>query len=233
MKKWIALVLAAVMLLALAACGGTAGTEAPAQPETAAENAAPAAEAKPEQAPEAAAPAAQEIAPADNGVLKLAAEKVAIVIKGKAVAMPYSFAELKAAGVPADDSIGEISLGAGDIFSPNLFLDESENYVIIPAYNNTTENATTIAGASAKEITMATYASEPKDQDVSILGVKFGMTRSEVKALLGAPAYEEGEAMQWSVELTDAAQTGNLSVIFTSAAEDAVVMQAVISVTDN
>ncbi len=238
MKKWIALVLAAVMLLALAACGGTAGTEAPAQSETAsetapAETAAPAAEAQPEQTAEAAAPAAQEIAPAENGVLKLASANLAIVVKGKAVPMPYRFAELKAAGVPVDDAIGATSLGAGDIFSPNLFLDENQNYVIIPAYNNTTENATTIADASAKEITMTTYDSEPKDQDVSILGVKFGMKKSEVKTLLGAPAYEEGEAQQWTVELTDASQTGNCSVIYTSAAEDAVVSQVVLSVIDN
>ena len=231
MKKWIALVLAAAMLLALSACGGTAEADTASAPETASEEAASVAEES--SAPEGGASAAQEIAAAENGTLRFASANAAIVVKDTAVPMPYRFSELVSAGVPADDSIPEISLGAGDFFSPKLFLDENEDYVIIPAYYNGTDNALTVAEAEAGEITMATYASEPQDQDVSLLGVKFGMTRSEVTALLGEAAYEEDDALQWTVELTDGSQTGSFSVLFTSGADDAVVMQAVLSLAES
>ncbi|MDO4845252.1 MAG: hypothetical protein Q3977_01425 [Oscillospiraceae bacterium] len=231
MKKWIALILAAAMLLALSACGGTAEADTASAPETASEGSASVVEES--SAPESGASAAQEIAAAENGTLKFASANAAIVVKGTAVPMPYRFSELVSAGVPADDSIKEISLGAGDFFSPNLFLDENEDYVIIPAYYNGTDNALTVAEAEAGEITMATYASEPQDQDVSLLGVKFGMTRSEVTALLGEAAYEEDDALQWTVELTDGSQAGSFSVLFTSGADDAVVMQAVLSLAES
>jgi hypothetical protein len=147
------------------------------------------------------------------------------VINGTAVPMPYRLPALEAAGVPADESRAEIKLGAGDFFSANLCLDEKEDYLICPAYYNGGDAPIGLAEAEAGEIAMLTYADEPQDQGVSLLGVSFGMPKREVYALLGEPMWDEGDYSEWQVAVPDAAYSGSFYIYFTDAADDAGAVQ--------
>lgn len=239
MKKILSLVLAAVMLLALAACGGKDDSKTAAQPQNAPASSAPTATSTPETpapapsapapAPETPAPAAPsapaEVGSAVGGTLTVGASAVAVVVNGVAVPMPYRFSDLVNAGVPADESYKDIELGANDFFSLNLYLDENEDYLLIPAYYNGADSAIKITEAEAEEITLTTYAGEPTDQGVSIFGVSFGMAKSAVKALLGEPMSDDGSYCEWHIEVPDIAYEGTLSMYFTSDADDAGVSQ--------
>lgn len=209
MKRLLSIILVVLMLLSLTACGG--GKDTPQ------ENATDKAGKKD--------PASQgeqaEIKPAKNGVLTIGMGDVAIVVNTTAVAMPYRLSELEAAGVPADESRREIELAPGDFFSINLFLDENEDYLISPAYYNGGEDTINIADAQAEEITMITYSGEPVDQGVSILGVTFGMTKSDVLAKLGEPMYDNGDHFEWEVTVSDSGYKGNFSIYFTDDADNA------------
>ena len=248
MKKILALALAAMLLLSLAACGGKSGTDTPAPAASAPATSAPVPAASAPAASAPAAPAASAPAPvasapaasapaapaasaaaqpqsAVDGTLTVNAGSVAVVVNGTAVPMPYNLKALEAAGVPADEGRSEIELGAGDFFSANLYLDENEDYLLIPAYYNGGDAAVKLAEAEAEEITLTTYADEPKDQGVSVWGVSFGMPRSEVKALLGEPMSDDGDYCEWHVEVPDIAYEGTLSMYFTADADDAGVSQ--------
>lgn len=170
-----------------------------------------------------------EIKSAD-GTLTLSSKEIAVVVNGSTVAMPYRLGELEAAGVPADESRSNIELAAGDFFSANLYLDENEDYLLIPAYYNDKDTAIKITEADAEEITMTTYADIPEDQGVSILGISFGMPKSEVKALLGEPAYDDGSYLEWHVEIPDISYEGTLSMYLTDDADDAGVSQVDLTV---
>ncbi|MBR6381187.1 MAG: hypothetical protein IKS07_05875, partial [Lachnospiraceae bacterium] len=124
---------------------------------------------------------------AEGGTITLSKADVAVVINGNSVSMPFNLRELEAAGVPSDEYRSTIELNAGDFYSVNLYLDENEDYTLIPAYFNGGDAAVSIMDAEAEEITMTTYKDEPEDQGVSILGITYGMPRSEVVAMLGAP----------------------------------------------
>lgn len=237
MKKVFALLLAAAVLLTFAACGGkTEGGTASQQPPA---SAAPAETAAPAAAPESAAPAPaapeqpgepEGITPSTDGTLTLSAADVAVVVNGTSVPMPFNLKALEAAGVPADEDRSAIQLGAGDFFSANLYLDENEDYLLIPAYYNGGDSSVSITEAEAEEITMTTYADAPEDQGVSILGVSFGMPRSEVKALLGSPSYDDGSYCEWHIEAPGIAYEGTLSMYFTEDADDAGVSQVDLTV---
>jgi predicted small lipoprotein YifL len=236
MKKMFAIMIAAVMLLALAACGeSTSGSNAPQQnttsnPVESSSPATPAANNTPVPSEPVQQTAAGGIAPATDGTLTISAADIAIVVNGTSVPMPYNLKALEAAGVPADESRSEIELGAGDFFSANLYLDENEDYLLIPAYYNGGDNSISITEAEAEEITMTTYADELKDQGVSIFGVSFGMPRSEVKALIGEPDYDSGDYCEWHIEVSDIAYEGTLSMYFTEDADDAGVSQVDLTV---
>ena len=160
MKRLFALILAAVMVFAFAACGektegnnvqqqntasGSAGSDSTAAP--AAENAPSAAE--PQQAD-----ATGGISPAKDGTLTISKADVAVVVNGTSVPVPYNLKEMEAAGVPADESRSEIKLGAGDFFSLNLYLDENEDYLLIPAYYNGGDSPISVYEAEAEEVTL-------------------------------------------------------------------------------
>ena len=162
-----------------------------------------------------------EIKPAEDGVLKIGIGNAAIVVNGTAVAMPYRLGELEAAGVPGDESRKEIELAPGDFFSANLYLDENEDYVISPAYYNGGDDTIKITDAQAEEITMITYSGEPVDQGVSLLGVTFGMAKSDVRAMLGEPMYDNGDYFEWQIAVSDAGYEGSFSIYFTDDADDA------------
>lgn len=161
-----------VMLLSLAACGGgdkpaysksgTGETTGNAKENGSAQQGAPA-----------------EIKPAEDGVLTISLGNAAIVVNGTTVPMPYRLSELEAAGIPEDEYRKEIELASGDFFSVNLYLDENEDYVVSPAYYNGEDDTINIADVQAEEITMITYSGEPVDQGVSLLGVTFGMAKSD------------------------------------------------------
>ena len=170
------------------------------------------------------------VASAKGGTLTLSKSDIAVVINGNSVTMPYKLKDLEAAGVPADESRNEIELGAGDFFTANLYLDDNEDYLIMPAYYNEGDSAINIAEAEAKEITMTSYADDPTDQGVSILGVSFGMTKNEVKALLGEPMLDEGSYLEWHIELPDMAYEGTLSMYLTEDAGEAGVSQVNLNV---
>ena len=210
MKKMIAFLLAAVMLLSLAACGGgdkPANSESGTTPSGTGETTGNATEA--------------EIKPAESGVLTISLGNATIVVNGTAVPMPYRLGELEAAGVPEDESRKVIELAPGDFFSANLYLDENEDYVISPSYYNGGDDTINIADAQAEEITMITYSGEPVDQGVSLLGVTFGMAKSDVRAMLGEPMYDNGDYFEWQVAVSDAGYEGSVSIYFTDDADDA------------
>ena len=216
MKKMIAFLLAAVMLLSLTACGG-GDKPANSEPGTSTGETTDNSTEK-DSAPQG-APA--EIKPAEDGVLKIGIGNAAIVVNGTAVAMPYRLGELEAAGVPGDESRKEIELAPGDFFSANLYLDENEDYVISPAYYNGGDDTINIADAQAEEITMIPYSGDPVDQGVSLLGVTFGMAKSDVRAMLGEPMYDNGDYFEWQIAVSDAGYEGSFSIYFTDDADDA------------
>ena len=216
MKKMIAFLLAAVMLLSLTACGG-GDKPANSEPGTSTGETTDNSTEK-DSAPQG-APA--EIKPAEDGVLKIGIGNAAIVVNGTAVAMPYRLGELEAAGVPGDESRKEIELAPGDFFSANLYLDENEDYVISPAYYNGGDDTIKITDAQAEEITMITYSGEPADQGVSLLGVTFGMKKSDVRAMLGEPMYDNGNSFEWEVTVSDAGYKGSFTIYFTEDADTA------------
>ena len=210
MKKMIAFLLAAVMLLSLAACGGgdkPANSESGTTPSGTGETTGNATEA--------------EIKPAESGVLTISLGNATIVVNGTAVPMPYRLGELAAAGVPEDESRKVIELAPGDVLSANLYLDENEDYVISPAYYNGGDDTINLADAQAEEITMITYSGEPVDQGVSLLGVTFGMAKSDVRAMLGEPMYDNGDYFEWQIAVSDAGYEGSFSIYFTDDADDA------------
>lgn len=210
MKKIIAFLLASVMLLALAACGGGDKPENPAGTGETTDNST-----DKDSAPQG------EIKPAEDGVLKIGIGNAAIVVNETAVPMPYRLGELEAAGVPGDESRKEIELAPGDFFTANLYLDENEDYVISPAYYNGGDETVKITDARAEEITIITYSGEPADQGVSILGVTFGMKKSDVRAMLGEPMYDNGDSFEWEIVVSDADYKGSFTVYFTEDADTA------------
>ena len=216
MKKMIAFLLAAVMLLSLTACGGG---DKPANSEPGTSTGETTDNSTEKDSASQGEPA--EIKPAEDGVLKIGIGDAAIVVNGTAVAMPYRLGELEAAGVPGDESRKEIELAPGDFFSANLYLDENEDYVISPAYYNGGDDTIKITDAQAEEITMFTYSGEPADQGVSILGVTFGMKKSDVRAMLGEPMYDNGNSFEWEVTVSDAGYKGSFTIYFTDNADTA------------
>ena len=216
MKKMIAFLLAAVMLLSLTACGGG---DKPANSEPGTSTGETTDNSTEKDSASQGEPA--EIKPAEDGVLKIGIGDAAIVVNGTAVAMPYRLGELEAAGVPGNESRKEIELAPGDFFSANLFLDENEDYVISPAYYNGGDDTIKITDAQAEEITMFTYSGEPADQGVSILGVTFGMKKSDVRAMLGEPMYDNGNSFEWEVTVSDAGYKGSFTIYFTDNADTA------------
>ena len=216
MKKMIAFLLTAVMLLSLTACGGE---DKPANSEPGTSTGETTDNSTEKDSASQGEPA--EIKPAEDGVLKIGIGDAAIVVNGTAVAMPYRLGELEAAGVPGDESRKEIELAPGDFFSANLYLDENEDYVISPAYYNGGDDTIKITDAQAEEITMFTYSGEPADQGVSILGVTFGMKKSDVRAMLGEPMYDNGNSFEWEVTVSDAGYKGSFTIYFTDNADTA------------
>lgn len=220
MKKFLAIILAAAMLVSLAACGG----DTPETPNT--DNQTPPQATEGEGAPqgtegESAQATGGEIAPAENGEITLSTGDIAVVVNGTKVLMPYNLAELENAGVPGNDLYGSEELSSGSSWGLNLYLDENEEYVLIPDYYNGGDAAVVLSEAEAKTITMVTYASEPVDQGVSLLGVTFGMAKSDVKALLGEPMTDDGNYCDWQIAVSDADYIGYLSIYFTGDTDDA------------
>ena len=212
MKKIIAILLTAAMLLSLTACGSgdkPSNSESNTTPSSTGETTdnATGKDSAPQETP-------AENKPAESGILTINLVNAAIVVNGKAVPMPYRLGELEAAGVPEDESRNEIKLAPGDFFSVNLYLDENEDYVISPAYYNGGDDTINIADARAEEITMITYSGEPVDQGVSLLGVTFGMKKSDVRAMLGEPMYDNGDYFEWEVTVSDAGYKGSFYIYF-------------------
>lgn len=224
MKKMMRTVLAATMafaLLLLPACGGSDdGAQAPAVEDESSVGTAAGEE------------VSTDFAPAVDGVLTLKMANAGIIINGTGVAMPYTFAELEAAGIQNADDLRSIEMGAGDFYSVNMFLDENEDYLVLPYFYNDGEEAAPITEVDAEEIGMATYAEEPVDQNVSLLGVKFGMTKAEVTDLVGAPSYDGGDYWEWQVAMEDSNYEGHFTIYFNTDADDAVVSQADLDITD-
>ena len=226
MKKMMRTALMATMafaLLLLPACGGGSddGAQAPAVEEESGSAGTAAGE-----------DVSTDFAPAVDGVLTLKMANAGIIINGTGVAMPYTFAELEAAGIRNADDLRSIEMGAGDFYSVNMFLDENEDYLVLPYFYNDGEEALPITEVEAEEIGMATYAEEPVDQNVSLLGVKFGMTKAEVTDLLGAPSWEDGDYWEWEVAMEDSNYEGHFTIYFNSDADDAVVSQADLDITE-
>jgi len=233
MKKLLGIMIAIVMVLVLVACGEkTNDNNALQQNATSDSNQSsnssavtPSEDDTATTSIPAQSSASEGIAPAKDGTLTISKADIAIVLNGTSVPMPYKLKELEAAGLPADESRNEIELGAGDFFQANLYLDDNEDYALIPAYYNEGDSAINITEAEAKEITMTAYPDNPTDQGVSIFGVSFGMTRNNLKDLLGEPVLDEGDYFEWHLEIPDMSYEGTLSVYVTEDADDAGVSQ--------
>ncbi len=216
MKKIFLVLFAVIMMIALVACGekndeNVTSTNIDANTNTVSENTEPI--------------TSKGITPANNGTLTISKDDLAVVVNGTSVKMPYKLKELEAAGVPADESRNEIKLDVGGIFSANLYLDDNEDYLLIPAYQNKGDAEINILDAEAEEITMTTYADNPADQGVSIFGIPFGMARKDVKNLLGEPKLDDGSYFEWHLEIPDMSYEGTLSLYVTEDADDAGVSQ--------
>lgn len=225
MKKFLTIILAAVMLLSLTACGGDKSTNSDTdENESSQGSVSETPPASQDSTPET-TPASQEtqdeIKPARNGELTLSCGDIAVVVNGTTVPMPYNLVELENAGVPVSELFREDQLASGDSFSLNLYLDENEDYLLIPDYYNGGDDTVALTEAEAKTITMVSYANEPADQGVSLLGVTFGMEKSDVKALLGEPVSDDGDYCEWQIVVTDADYVGNLSIYFTGDTDNA------------
>ncbi|MBQ4527729.1 MAG: hypothetical protein II998_06635 [Clostridia bacterium] len=205
MKKFLSIILALLMVLSLAACSGDAnkksGKDSAAQDKQ------------------------EEIKAAVEGVLTVGIANAAIEVNNTSVPMPYILGDLESAGVPVDESVKEVELASGDFFSANLYLDEEEEYLIIPAYYNAGDDAINIADAQAEGITMTTYSDEPADQGVSIFGVTFGMAKSDILTTFGEPMYDGGDYLEWEVAVSDSDYTGSFTVYFTGDEDSALVSQ--------
>ena len=226
MKKMMRTALMATMafaLLLLPACGGGGSDDGAQAPAVEEESSAGTFEGE---------EVSTDFAPAVDGVLTLKMANAGIIINGTGVAMPYTFAELEAAGIRSAEDLRSIEMGAGDFYSVNMFLDENEDYLVLPYFYNDSEEALPITEVDAEEISMATYAEAPVDQNVSLLGVKFGMTKAEVTDLLGAPSWEDGDYWEYQVAMEDSNYEGHFTIYFNTDADDAVVSQADLDITD-
>lgn len=231
MKKIAVFLLTVMLLLSLTACGGGDKPADDNPPADASSSGAEAGDKEQTGSPDAGA--ASSVEKASEGTLELSTANLAIVINGKAVAIPYALNEIFDAGVPVNEAVQEIELGAGEFFSPNIFIDEAENYVICPAYYNESDSAIPITEAQAEEITMYTYAETPEDQNISILGIDFGMSKAEVKDILGEPMWDEGDIYEWLVTVSDDALEGNFRISFMSDSDDAGISMIDLSVYEN
>lgn len=231
MKKLLALILAVVMVFAFAACGS--GNDNSNDSNTESNTEATTETTQKAESTEDTAVADTSVGKAVDGTIELSTADMVIVINGTAVARPYIFDDILAAGITGNDYLKDIELYAGDYFSPNIFIDEEEDYIITPAYYNDSEETILMADATANEITMSTYSSTPEDKNVSILGIKFGMTKAEVLDMFGEPTWNDDESCQWLVTVSDADMEGNLMIYFTSDADDAAVNQVTLSVRES
>lgn len=224
MKKLFGIMVVTMMVLALVACGEKAneGEKLQDSASTSSETSSSSLTLQ--------SSSSEAVSSAKDGTLTIKKADVAVVVNGTSVPMPYKLKDLEAAGVPADETRDGKELAVGDIFSANIYLDENEDYVLIPAYNNIGNNAVSMMEAEAEEITMTTYADNPVDQGVSILGVSFGMAKSSVIALLGTPSSDDGSYAEWHIEIPEMNYEGTLSMYFTNDADDAGVSQVNLNV---
>lgn len=214
MKKLLVTIFSAAMILPLVACGGEKSANSGTDKTTTAQG-------DEVKKPSASQDASEGIASAKDGEISLGKEDIAVVINGKKVPMPYNLVELEEAGVPVSEMIREDKLGSGESFSLNLYLDENEDYLLIPDYYNDGDDEVALISAEAKTISMVSYASEPADQGVSILGLTYGMTKSDVKAMLGEPMNDNGDNCEWQIVVKDADYVGNLNIYFTDDGDSA------------
>lgn len=234
MKKILAMLLAVLLLLSLAACAGDAPkpTDPPAKP-TDPPTAPPTKPTDPPTDPPTEAPTKPDpasVGKAVDGMLTLSTANLAIVINGNVVPMPYRLSDIISAGIAVEDFIQEMELGPGDFFNPNIFVDEDCNYGISPSYYNESDDTISITNAQAREISMFTYEDTPEDRNVSILGVKFGMTKADVINLLGEPMWSEDDYCEWQVSVPDGNLEGNFMIYFVSDADDAGISTVALSV---
>ena len=240
MKKLLSIVLAAFMVFSLVACAGetskptdpsikpTDPSIAPTDPSIAPTDPTINPTDPPSEAPT--KPDSSSVEKAVDGTLNLSTANLAIVINDNTVAMPYQLKDIINAGISVEDFVQEIELSAGDYFTPNIFIDEDWNYGISPNYYNESDETVSITEAKAQAIGMFTYEDTPEDQNVSILGIKFAMTKAEVISILGDPMWNDGDEFQWLVSVSDGNLEGNYTVSFVSDAEDAIVSAVNLSV---
>lgn len=221
MKKFLALCLALCMAFVLVGCGGSGDTsKTPVNDDVQEENGGQSNEAGNETNND---DVKLEIEQLGGGDLKVTEDDMAFTYNGKSVAYPYDVAGMEAAGLPIDASSKEIKLASGDYFVLNVYLDENEDYILNPDLYNESEEEASIMDAKATSIRYTTYLSEPVDQGITMMGVKLGMTRAEVRALLGDPKFDEGTEYQYGLKTDDVWTEGSLNVSFVSDADDALV----------
>ena len=216
--------IALVMVLSLAACGGKTDPVKPAPDDSGTTS-----ETTPET-PEPQNGGSGEVAPAVDGTITLSKADIAVVVNGTVVPMPYTLKALEEAGVPVDESYYDIELGSGDMYSLNLYLDENEDYLVVPIFDNKGDSAITIAEAEATSISVSSYLNEPEDIGLSILGISLGMQKGEVTARFGEPSYDDGTYSEWQVEVPDIDYEGHISMYFSADGDDAVVNDITLSV---
>ena len=116
MKKMMRTAMMATMafaLLLLPACGGGGSDDGAQAPAVEEESSAGTFEGE---------EVSTDFAPAVDGVLTLKMANAGIIINGTGVAMPYTFAELEAAGIRNAEDLRSIEMGAGDFYSVNMLI---------------------------------------------------------------------------------------------------------------
>lgn len=244
MKKLLSIILAGLLVFLLTACGGETSESADSPADSSADSTtdSPAdstTDSHADSTADSSADSSTEVSgnpdpsyveKAVDGTLNLSTANLAIVINDKTVAMPYQLNEIINAGISVEDFVKEIELGAGDYFTPNIFIDEDEDYGIGPNYYNESDETVSITEAKAQSIGIFTYEDTPEDRNVSILGIKFGMTKAEVLNIFGDPMWDDENEFQWLISVSDGNLEGNFTVSFVSDAEDATVSAVYLSV---
>ena len=165
----------------------------------------------------------QQLQLAKDGILTLTYEDMKFTYQNQSVPYPYHLNDLLEANVPCQSNQREIMIEPKSYMSLNMDLTANSFDFLIPNFYNGSEDEMLISESVAMSLTYLTYREEVIDCEGSLLGIKLGMSKDEVKALLGEPMYNEGYSFSWQIKIPDTFEEGIFNIDFTSDQDDGVV----------